>query len=46
MSGYSLSDFEAVLAIGRKASFRAAAVDLRYIFAFADDKIARLEIVP
>ena len=43
MSGYSLSDFEAVLAIGRKASFRAAAVDLGISTSALSSAIAKLE---
>ncbi|MXO49720.1 LysR family transcriptional regulator [Erythrobacter gaetbuli] len=43
MANYSLSDFDAVLAIGRKGSFRAAAVDLGMSTSALSSAIAKLE---
>lgn len=43
MKGYSLSDFDAVLAIGRRGSFRAAALDLGLSTSALSNTIARLE---
>lgn len=43
MANYSLSDFEAVLAIGRKRSFRAAALDLGISTSALSSAIAKLE---
>lgn len=43
MKNYSLSDFDAVLAIGRKGSFRAAAVDLGMSTSALSNAIAKLE---
>jgi DNA-binding transcriptional LysR family regulator len=43
MRSYSLSDFDAVLAIGRKGSFRAAALDLGTSTSALSNTIARLE---
>lgn len=43
MTNYSLSDFDAVLAISRKASFRAAAVDLGVSTSALSSTIAKLE---
>jgi len=43
MRSYSLADFDAVLAIGRKGSFRAAALDLGVSTTALSNTIARLE---
>lgn len=43
MSGYSLNDFDAVLAVGRRGSFRAAALDLAMSTSALSNTIARLE---
>jgi DNA-binding transcriptional LysR family regulator len=43
MRNYSLSDFDAVLAIGRRGSFRAAALDLGLSTSALSNTIARLE---
>lgn len=43
MAGYSLSDFDAVLAIDRKGSFRAAAVELGMSTSALSSAIAKLE---
>jgi DNA-binding transcriptional LysR family regulator len=43
MRSYSLSDFDAVLAIGRRGSFRAAALDLGLSTTALSNTIARLE---
>lgn len=43
MRSYSLSDFDAVLAIGRRGSFRAAALDLGMSTSALSNAIAKLE---
>lgn len=43
MARYSLSDFDAVLAVGRLGSFRAAALDLRMSTSALSSAIAKLE---
>jgi len=43
MRSYSLADFEAVLAIGRTESFRAAALDLGLSTSALSTMIAKLE---
>lgn len=43
MSNYSLTDFDAVLAVGRRGSFRAAALDLGMSTSALSNTIARLE---
>lgn len=43
MSGYSLNDFDAVLAVSRRTSFRAAAIDLGMSTTALSNAIAKLE---
>lgn len=43
MPSYNLNDFDAVLAVGRRASFRAAALDLGMSTSALSNTIARLE---
>lgn len=43
MAGYSLHDFDAVLAVSRRASFRAAAIDLGMSSTALSNAIAKLE---